>query len=98
MWRCRRPHDKRTTRGRITHRAPLLPPRHSRWITKGNVMKKDAVIVALMLASTAPTIAAPGLILADVTPNNVAVGDTLTVTMRISGYSDTIEIDGFAFD
>ena len=60
-------------------------------------MKKEALIITLMMAAT-PGIAAPGLITANASPNAVSVGDTFSVTMRIQGYTDTVEIDGYQFD
>jgi len=54
------------------------------------------LLLALMLSPRA--FAAAGTISTDVSPLVVGVGDTITVTMRISNYTDQVEIDSFNFD
>ncbi|MCI0748374.1 MAG: HYR domain-containing protein [Verrucomicrobia subdivision 3 bacterium] len=61
-------------------------------------MKMHALIAALLAVAVSPVMAAPGLITADASPNVVNVGDNISVTMRIQGYTDPVEIDGFSFD
>jgi uncharacterized repeat protein (TIGR01451 family) len=52
----------------------------------------------LALGAAASARAAPGTISATLSPNGpIGVGDQVTVTMRLSNYTDTVEIDGFSF-
>ena len=55
-------------------------------------------VLALALGAVASALAAPGMITTSLSSMGpVLVGETVTATFRISGYTDVTEIDGFTF-